>query len=164
MPKKLIVGNWKMNPVSLKDAEILFKSVSLASKDARNAEIVVCPPFPFLSIVKSVKTKKVKLGAQDVSQEKEGAFTGQISASMLSSMGVSYVIIGHSERRAIGETDDIIGKKITQALKAKLVPIVCVGESIRDTHGDYLGFIKQQLSACLASVSKAQMKNIIIAY
>jgi triosephosphate isomerase len=164
MSKKLIVGNWKMNPQSIKDAEALFKGVALSAKDAKNADIVVCPPYPFLSDYKKLKTKKIKLGAQDVSEEKEGAFTGQISASMLASIGVSYVIVGHSERRLRGETNEMVNKKIIQTLKAKLVPIVCVGESVRDTKGDYLNFIRQQLRECLASLSKAQMKNIHIAY
>ncbi len=164
MSKKLIVANWKMNPVSLKDAAVLFKGVALSTKDVKNAEIVICPPFPFLSVSKIVKGKKIKLGAQDVSEEKEGAVTGQVSASMLASVGVSYVIIGHSERRKAGETNEMVSKKITQALKTKLIPIICVGESVRDTHGKYLGFIRQQLGECLSSVSKAQMKNIIIAY
>jgi triosephosphate isomerase len=164
MSKKLIVGNWKMNPQSLKDAEALFKGVALATKDTKNADIVICTPFPYLSIAKSVKTKKIKFGAQNVSQEKEGAFTGEVSASMLASVGASYVIIGHSERRKAGETNEMVAKKIGQALKAKLLPIVCVGESVRDTHGEYLGFIKQQIRECFSSISKAQMKSIIIAY
>lgn len=164
MAKKLIIGNWKTNPATLKEAEALFKGVALSAKDTKNIDIIVCPPFPFLSVSKSVKTKKIKLGAQDVSAFPAGAFTGDVSASMLASVGVSHVIIGHSERRLQGDTNEIINKKIIQALKVKLTPIVCVGEKMRDAHGNYLAFIREQLNECLLSIPKAQMKNIIIAY
>jgi triosephosphate isomerase len=164
MSKKLIIGNWKTNPASIKEAEALFKGVALMAKDVKNVDIVVCPPFPFLSVAKTIKTNKIKLGAQDVAQEAVGAFTGDVSAKMLSSVGVRYVIIGHSERRLKGDTNETVNKKIIQALKAKLFPILCIGESKRDTHGEYLTFIKEQLRECLCLIPKAQMKNIVIAY
>ena len=161
---KLIIGNWKMNPQSRKEVEIIFNGISKSIKNLKNIEIVICPPFPFFFIKDKIKNKKIKLGSQDVFYEKEGSYTGEISTSMLSSFGVEYVIIGHSERRALGDTDNIINKKILSTLKAKMTPIFCIGEKDRDSNGFYLSFIKEQLIEGLASITKLQMKNIIIAY
>ncbi len=163
MAKKLIVGNWKMNPQSVKEAEILFKSL-IKIDSSKNASIVVCPPHPYLSIHSKYKTKRVILGAQDVSIEDSGSHTGEVGASMLKSLGASYVIVGHSERRKIGNTDAIVNKKILNILKNKMFPIVCVGEHVRDSGGDYLSFIKNQLHQAFANISKSQVKNIVIAY
>lgn len=164
MVKKLIIGNWKMNPQSLKEAEILFRDINKIAKDSKGASIVVCPPFPFLSIYNKQKYKKIVLGSQDVSIEEVGSHTGEVSAKMLASSGVSYVIVGHSERRSIGETNNIINKKLTNILKAKMSPILCVGEITRDNNGEYLKFIKDQIQESLVNISKAQLGNIIIAY
>lgn len=162
--KKLIVGNWKMNPQSVKEAEILFKNIGKATSSIKNTDIVICVPFPFLSIVKKLKNKKITLGAQNVFYQAEGAYTGEVSASMLRDLGVKYVIVGHSERRSQGETNEIVNKKLIAILKAKLTPILCIGESIRNNDGSYLGIVKDQLMANLASVSKNQIKQIVIAY
>jgi triosephosphate isomerase (TIM) len=162
--RKLIVANWKMNPQSQKEAEIIFNGIVKVAKVSRYADIVVCPPFPFLSIARKTKIKNLALGAQNSSLESEGAYTGEVSPKMIAGLGVKYVILGHSERRALGETDKIVNRKIINALKSKLIPILCVGESVRDQNGDYLSFIRQQLHECLRSVPKAQMENIVIAY
>ncbi len=164
MAKKLIVGNWKMNPQSQKEAEILFKSIGQSIKNIKNTNIVICAPFPFLLPLKKLKIKKIALGAQNVSFEQKGAHTGEISTSMLKSVGVEYVIVGHSERRLMGETDEVINKKIIAVLKAKLTPIVCVGESNRSHDGFYLATVREQLSLCLSGVSKSQVKEVVIAY
>ena len=162
--KKLIVGNWKMNPQSEKEAENLFNNIGQAVKDIKNTEVVICPPFPFITNLKKLKNKKITLGAQDVFYEEKGAYTGEVSASMLRNIGASYVIIGHSERRALGETNEIINKKLNSVLKAKLTPILCVGESNRTNDGAYLKIVKEQLSGCLDGIAKNQIKNIVIAY
>jgi triosephosphate isomerase (TIM) len=164
MSKKLVVANWKMNPGSLKEAEVLAKSIAMVAKKLPTVDTVICPPFPFLGILKNIKSKKIHLGVQNIASEPLGAHTGEVAASMLASFKVSYVIIGHSERRAMGETNQIVNAKITQALRAKMIPIVCVGETVRDAHGLYLGFLKGQLHESLHGITKAQMKNIIIAY
>lgn len=164
MTKKLIVGNWKMNPQSQKEAEILFKSIGQSIKSIKNTSVVICAPFPFLLALKKLKIKKVALGAQNVSFEKNGAHTGEVSTSMLKSMGVEYVIIGHSERRSMGETDEIINKKLVAVLKSRMTPILCVGESDRSHDGFYLATVREQLSQCLSGVSKSQIKEIVIAY
>lgn len=162
--KKIIVANWKMNPQSVKEAEVIFKGLIPVVKSSKNTDLVICPPFPFLSVYQKVKSKKLNLGAQNVSEESEGPYTGEVSPSMLRSMGVNHVIIGHSERRSIGETNRIVNKKVLNALKGKLLPILCVGESVRDNEGVYLNFIKHQIHECLLSVAKPQIKNIVIAY
>jgi triosephosphate isomerase len=162
--KKLIIANWKMNPQSVKEVEGLFKSVMNGVKTAKNTQVVVCPPFPYLYIAKKFKSQKVVLGAQDVFQESAGAHTGEVSAGMLANLGVKYVIIGHSDRRAQGDTNHIVSQKVMNALKEGMKPLLCVGEQSRDEHGVYLAFIQTQLHECLAGVSKAQIQNVIIAY
>ena len=105
--QNLIVANWKMNPVSQKEAENIFKGIKKGVKNAK-AEVVVCPPFAYLALLKGVK-----LGAQNMFYEDKGAFTGKTSGAMLKDLGVEYVIIGHSERRKyFGETDESVNKKI----------------------------------------------------
>lgn len=162
--KKLIVGNWKMNPQSQKEAAILFKSITQATKNTKNTDIVVCVPAVYFSSIKQLKNKKISIGAQNVFFEQAGAFTGELSAKMLSNSGVKYVIVGHSERRAMGETNEIINKKLIASLKAKLTPILCVGESVRSHDGFYLAKVREQLSICLNTIPKNQIKQIIIAY
>ncbi len=161
---KLIIGNWKMNPRSLKEAEILFKSISRAVKTAKNTDIVICPPFLFMSDLKKLKSRKLSLGAQDVFYESTGAYTGAVSPLMLRDMGVTYVIIGHSERRSMGETDELINKKLHATIRAKLTPILCIGESVRTHDASYLATVKSQLTSCLEGVSKNSIKQIVIAY
>jgi len=161
---KLIIANWKMNPESLKESESIFNSISILSKNIKNTEIVVCPPFPFLNLARKTKNKNVVLGAQNLFYEISGSYTGQVSPKMLSNLGVKYVILGHSESRLMGDTNEVINKKILISLKSKILPILCVGENTRDTHGEYLSFVKNQIEECLLSVSKLQIKNITIAY
>lgn len=111
----LIVANWKENPLSAKEAEAII------SEMPQREDVVVCPPHPFLYL-----GEKVTLGAQDCSAKMEGSFTGEVSAGMLKSLGCRYVIIGHSERRALGEDKETVDKKIEMALSAEITPIVCI--------------------------------------
>lgn len=164
MAKKLIIGNWKMNPQSVKEAEILFGGISQAIKNIKNTEVVVCPPFPLISILKQFKNKKIAIGAQNVFYEQKGAYTGEVSPSLLRDLGVQYVIVGHSERRSLGDSNEIVNKKLISVLKAKLTPVLCVGESVREHNGFYLAFVKDQLNECLHGIPKNQIKNIVIAY
>ncbi len=117
--KPLIVANWKMNPITLTEAKKLFDAVKKGIKNIKRVVVVICPPFQYLSFIKS--------GAQDVFWEDLGAYTGEISGLMLKNMGVKYVIIGHSERRKyFKETDEMINKKVKAALKQNLKPILCI--------------------------------------
>jgi triosephosphate isomerase len=122
--KNLIIANWKMNPVSLKEAEKLFKEIEKNTKGIKKSEIVVCPPFVFLS---SFEPSSIKLGGQDCSAQEKGAFTGETSPLMLKDLGCQYVILGHSERRKYQqETDEIVNAKIKTALAFGLIPILCI--------------------------------------
>jgi len=154
-----------MNPASLEKALRLSKEISKYSKYSRGkTEIVICPPFVFLSAI-SKKIKKAKLGAQDVHFETNNtAQTGEISPLMLKNLGVKYVIVGHSERRMLGETNEIVRKKIGACLKHAITPIVCVGESKRDESGNYLSFVRTQLEEIFSSIPKTALPKILIAY
>lgn len=163
--KKLIVGNWKMNPVSPREAGAIFAGIKAGASIAKKATTVICPPFIFITdLVKSAKAGKVKIGAQAGIAEVSGACTGEISIAMIAATGAEYIILGHSERRAVGETDEEINKEVRTALKTGLRVILCVGEKIKDEHGDYLSFVKDQLTAALSGVPKNQLGNLIIAY
>lgn len=164
MLKKIIVGNWKMNPLTLKEAEKLFSSVAKGISGIKKTEIVICPPFIYLEKLKKIKTSKINLGAQDAFYADLGAFTGEVSPDMLYNLGVKYVILGHSERRALGETNASVNKKIKASLSAELVPILCVGESLRDENHGYFNLVREQLGECLAGVSKNSISKIIVAY
>jgi len=164
MSKKIIVANWKMNPASLKEAKALFASAKKAASRLSNVETIVCPPFIYIAEL-GHSMSKLKLGAQDVSRfDFEGAHTGEVSAKMLKNLGVKYVIIGHSERRKLGETSEIINKKIGISLSLGLKVIFCVGEETRDEEGKFAEIIEQQINEGLKGLSQNLMKGLIIAY
>lgn len=128
---KLVVANWKSNPQTLKEVKRLFNAVKGGLKSIKGMEVVICPPFVYLnlSVLDTDRHNLIlKLGAQDCFFQ-SGPFTGQISPQMLKDLGVEYVIIGHSERRALGETDKLINKKVRAVLEAGLLPILCIGET-----------------------------------
>ena len=126
--RPLIVANWKCNPITLAKAKLLFNSVKKGIKNVKNVEVVICPPFIYIPYLLKPKTYHLnpKFGAQDCFWEEKGAYTGEVSPKMLKDLGVEYVIIGHSERRALGETNEMINKKIRAALKSGLKPILCI--------------------------------------
>ncbi len=161
--KKIIIGNWKMNPLSLPEAEKLFANVASSVSAVKKTEIVVCPPFLYLEKLKKI-SRKVILGAQDAFWGDTGAFTGEISAEMLYNMGVKYVILGHSERRVMGESNENINKKIKSSISAGLRPILCVGENIRDAEHSYFNLVKTQLEECLAGIQRNSISKVIVAY
>ncbi len=162
---RLVVANWKLNPPSLGEGKKLFLGIRKKARAVRGVTTVVCPPFVFISSLRSLFTSRsIALGAQDVSSETEGAFTGEVSARMLKSAGATYVIIGHSERRARGEDNKEINKKIHTALKAGFRVILCIGESVRDEHGEYLSFLKREIEEGLAHVPQKSFSQLIIAY
>lgn len=166
MKKPLVVGNWKLNPVAITDAQTLARAVATKTKRyAPAVDVVVAPPFPFLSeVARTLKKHAVQLGAQDVFFEESGPHTGEVSAGMLQDIGVQYVIVGHSERRARGETDEVVAQKTIAALRRRLTPIVCIGEHARDARGDFYTVVAKQLAASLQGVSSAQVAKLVIAY
>src|SRR3989338_2494319 len=125
--RNLIVANWKMNPEGLEEAKRVFNSTKKTVSLIKNIDIVVCPPFLFLySLSRSKLPKNLFLGAQDISNEVKGAFTGEVSAEMVKNSGASYTIVGHSERRSMGETNQIVRKKLQIAFDTGLTPILCI--------------------------------------
>lgn len=152
-----------MNPASKKEAENILKGILKNLNPKTKAEVVICPPFIYLEALKKL-LKKVGLGGQDVFCEEKGAYTGEVSANMLYNIGAKYVILGHSERRALGESNEDVNKKLKQAMSVGLVPVVCVGESIRDENHEYLNFVKAQVEECLATVARNNISKVIIAY
>ncbi len=164
MAKPLIVANWKMHPDSFKDALKLFSDIKKFLPRSKSYKVVICPPFPFLVSFAIGNKSKVLIGAQNISSEDEGPFTGEVDGKMLSSIGVSYCIVGHSERRSLGETDSIVSNKVLKALQAKLNVILCVGENNRDSNGDFFAVLRESIVNSLKMVSREKAKNIIIAY
>jgi triosephosphate isomerase len=164
--KKIIIANWKCNPITLREAKFLFNSIRKGLRNFKNVEIVICPPFIYLPLLKpKTYTLNPKLGAQDCFWEEKGAFTSQISPLMLKNLGCEYVIIGHSERRALGETDEMINKKLKAAIKAKLKPILCIGETENERKkGKTFQVLKNQIKKALINSSTHQLINLIVAY
>lgn len=156
--KKIIIANWKMNPQSLKEAKRIAGEIK--------TKAIICPPFVYLAEL-SAKFKKMSFGVQDLFWENPpagGAYTGEISAAMAKNIGAKYAIIGHSERRELGDTDEIINKKIKTALKNGLKVIFCIGEKERDSEGEYLNFIKDQINEGLKGIPRKLLTNLIIVY
>jgi len=162
----LIIGNWKMNPGSVDVAKSLFIDIRKGVRNFTNVEVVIVPPSLYISDLNKLSPSgRIGLGAQDVSPfVKTGAHTGEQSIGMLMSVGARYVIVGHSERRSNGETNELVAKKLKAALSLKNTVVVCVGENIRDQQGDYFSFIEQQLKAICAVVTPAQYSRLVIAY
>lgn len=161
--KFMLVGNWKMNPESLEEARTLFSAFERKAKRTPKASVVVCPPALFISTL-AKSSKKCAIGVQDVDFRPKGAFTGFISAKQAKSAGAKYAIIGHSERRAAGDTDDIVAQKAIQALDAGLDVILCVGEQERDGNAHYLQSIRSQILAVFSKIDKNKVKMVTIAY
>ncbi len=166
MRRKLVVGNWKMHGNQAANAALVSKLLRMLPA-AAHVDVVVCPPLVYLSTVhEQLVSSVVKLGAQNVCTEAQGAFTGEVSAAMLRDCGCEFVIVGHSERRQLfGESDEQVAVKASVALRNGLTPIVCVGESLaqRDA-GTTLNIIGRQLTAVQEVLSAAELKSIVIAY
>ncbi len=153
-----------MNPETYEKADALFQESAKVAQSVTRVGVILCMPYPWLTDFSHKGNKIVSFGAQDASIENEGALTGEVSAKMLHNAGVQYVILGHSERRALGETDEVVAKKISSAVKAGLHPILCVGEKERDDHGEYLHFLRSQIVNSLGKLSKKYLSKVVIAY
>ncbi|MEC8313984.1 MAG: triose-phosphate isomerase [Verrucomicrobiota bacterium] len=166
MRKNIIAGNWKMNK-TFDEASELSRLIARDYADCTSVDIVLCPSFTSIKAVSDIVSEtQIQIGAQNFSHEDDGAFTGEISYTMLKDLFVKYVILGHSERREFfGETDDLINKKLIKALDKNLKPIVCVGESLdeRET-GITKDIIKNQIDSCLLNIPSEKFSEIIIAY
>lgn len=160
--KKLVAFNWKENPQQIQEAFALADRVEVNAKKYQQVEVVVAPPAVFLlSIAHRLENcQGVACASQDVSLFDGGAHTGEISAQMLSEIGVTYCIVGHSERRAMGESDEMVAKKLLALLDNNIEPILCVGETQKDSEDATWKFIETQLQRALPSVSA----SVVIAY
>lgn len=165
--RPIIIGNWKMN-LSCEDARRLLIEIRQGLDLIKNEEIdiVICPTFLQIPLLKVLFRGNIKLGAQDVFWEEKGAFTGEISCQQLKEFGCSYVILGHSERRNnLGETDEMVAKKVKAATSNSLFPIICLGESAKERkEGQTEKKILSQLESFLNKLSVQEVKKIIIAY
>jgi triosephosphate isomerase (TIM) len=165
--KLIIAGNWKMNK-TVAEALDLVHGIKLELAKVKDADIVVCPPFTALSEVSKtiLSSKNIALGAQNMSEHKMGAYTGEIAAGMLKEFSVRYVILGHSERRMFQmESDELIAKKARAAHAAALKPIVCVGETLTEREaGRMEKVLETQVQGSLAELTKEQMAETVLAY
>jgi len=165
MRKKYIIANWKMNPLNIDSAVSLFKKVKNNIHKFQNVKTIICPPFVYLDKLSLFVLKsKIYLGAQDSFYENNGSFTGEISPYQIKDLGGEYVILGHSERRALGESNEIVNKKLKTAILAGLNVILCIGENDRDERGEYLHFIEEEIKESLKGLSKNNLSKVIIAY
>lgn len=166
MRKTLVAGNWKLNG-STSETAALIEGVLSGLGRVTATDVAVCPPYPYLSQAQVLLADSaIKLGGQNVSDQASGAFTGEVSASMLKELGCHYVIIGHSERRSLyGESDDFVASKFVAAQDAGLIPILCVGESLEEREQDVTeDVVARQLDAVLARSGVASLVDSVIAY
>jgi len=164
MKKKLIVANWKMNPPSAAEARALFNKTKLTGSKLDSVETVICPPFPYIGMFAHAGTTRVSLGAQDVFFANSARATGEVSPEMLKDLGVSYCVVGHSERRALGETDECVSKKVKAVLAEGMRPILCIGERARDENAGYFEVLKNQLKHSLFGIQRRFLPELAVAY
>lgn len=158
----LFIGNLKSYLSEIGQVDTLAKALNRLVKQSKH-EIVLAPSFPHLGYL-AAKKHDFALAAQDISLYEEGAHTGEVTGESLRSLGVSYVLVGHSERRNMGESNEVISQKVSRALDSGLKVIFAIGEEERDSHGNYLSFITEQLLSVLGKRDPAILKNIILAY
>ncbi len=166
MRKPFIAGNWKMN-TNRQSAVDLASGLAEQLRDVESVDIAVCPPFVYLhAVAKALSSSNIALGAQDVYFEPNGAYTGEISCEMLKDVCCTYVIVGHSERRhKIGETDELINKKIRAAISSGLLPIFCVGELLEEREaGKTEAVVTRQVKAGLAGLHSDKVLAVTVAY
>jgi triosephosphate isomerase len=163
--KSLVVANWKMNPKTFREAKRLLEATKKAADNSSHVSLVVAPPALFFRELRAgYKGKRIAFAAQNARAEEGGAHTGETSLVQYKDAGAAYVIVGHAERRAMGETNDDTRKKVAAALTQKLIPILCVGETVRSANGEYFTVVKEQLRTGLTDVTPAKLSSVIITY
>lgn len=168
--KSLIVGNWKMNPATADEAGTIAKATRGAVDSSRLVTVVACPPSVYVrELVKKYggirpNGKRLSFGVQNLFYEKSGSFTGEMSVDMARDAGIEYAIVGHSERRRAGETNSDVQKKATAIIRGGMYAIVCVGESTRDEHGNYLKDLERQIRESVPLMPRRYFERLIVAY
>lgn len=164
--RPFVIANWKMNPENILLAKKYIKEYKKDISIFKNKiNFIICPPEVFLEPLNNeLKNSGFDLGAQDVFWENKGSFTGETSVEMLLNTGVKYVIIGHSEQRALGENDFEINKKLRAVVKSKMTAILCIGEKERDQNGEYFEFLRKQIKNAFVGIQKRYLSQVIIAY
>lgn len=166
MRRLFIAGNWKMN-LNRSESVALLEQLKASLASIENVDVAVCPPSVYLSQAAAILSgSPIGLGAQNVYSKPDGAYTGELSCRMLLDVGCRYVILGHSERRALfGETDAMVNDKLKAALEAGLTPIVCIGETLQEREaGKTMDVVRTQVHGSLAGLSEAQMRKTVLAY
>lgn len=167
MRKKVIAGNWKMNKLQEEANVFVNDVIHRLPEPLENVEVILCAPFPYLShLAESTAHSPLFIGAQTMHYENSGAYTGEVSPIMLKDIGVTHVILGHSERRQyFGETDETVNKKVKAALTHRLVPIVCVGETLTQREvGETKNHIKRQVKRAITNLTEEEVAQLMIAY
>lgn len=169
MRKKIVAGNWKMNKLMDEAVALTSELVNMANDEVQgDVKIILCPPALYLTVIKKYieSSPRFSLAAQNCSDKVSGAFTGEISAAMLQSAGIEYVLVGHSERRQyFSESNAVLAEKVNTALAHGVSPIFCCGESLEQRQNeDYIGFVKNQLTESLFHLSAEQLQSVVIAY
>jgi len=166
MNKKIIVANWKMNPMSVGEAKEIVTELKNKSKGFGDVCLVICPPFIFLNEVSTIisSSKKIILGAQDVFIGQGVSHTGEVGVGLLKKVCVKYILVGHSERRVALDNDEVVKEKMLGSLKAGFKTILCVGEKERNEHGDHYHEVKKQIEDAIVKLPKKLIKDLVIAY
>lgn len=163
--KKIVIANWKSQPSDINDA---LKNLELIKKikiDSKKILPILCPPAIYLEAFnKKYKGTVYKFGSQNISINNDSETTGEINPQMLKNLRVQYSIIGHSDRRILGEDNTIISQKVSNALKNKIIPIVCLGEEKRDRQGEYLRFLENQIKEIFHNIEAKDFQKVVIAY
>ncbi len=161
----LVIANWKMNPATLIEAKTIFSGTKAAAKKYQQVKVVAAVPTLYVLELKKLLGKStLALGVQNAHEASLGAYTGETGIGMLQAARVAYVILGHSERRLLGETDEAIARKVASLLKAHITPVICVGERERDSQGNFYSVIESQISIALSLVKATALKDVVIAY
>jgi triosephosphate isomerase len=162
--KAIVVANWKMNPPTIRDAKKLFEATRKGAEASKNISLIVAPPAVFLRELASYRGKKISFAAQNALAAPGGAFTGEMSMQHVKDARAGYVIVGHSEQRARGVTNEDTGKEVAAALSLGLTPILCIGEQKRTQGGEHFEFVRDQLRTVFVDVPPAKIKKVLIAY
>lgn len=165
MTKPILVANWKNHPGSLAETKLLLVQLAQNASLYKKFSFFIAPPLTYLDICSQRSRNFAHLASQDVSSQSVGTYTGQVTPDILKSFGVKLAIIGHSEQRAMGETNEAVSQKVKVALRAGIMPLVCIGETSRDQDGEHFEFLRDELQSSLTGLNrKSDISNLMLAY